>query len=91
VLKEIQKPEEVRVVNSEGDTTLHYLETPQTPKTFENLPSLRKNVEMKIGMTPYEAFYGAKPDVSKLPLMAPTCRLRYTPLEVVFQDINRSY
>jgi hypothetical protein len=48
VLKEIQKPEEVRVVNSKGDATLHYLETPQTPKTFENLASLRKNVEMSL-------------------------------------------
>jgi hypothetical protein len=49
VLKEIQKPEEVRVVNNEGDATFHFLETPETPtapKTFENLASLRKNVEM---------------------------------------------
>jgi hypothetical protein len=48
VLKEIQKPEEVRVVNSEGDAILYHLKTPKTPKTFENLASLRKNVEMSL-------------------------------------------
>jgi hypothetical protein len=48
VLKEIQKPEEVRVVNSKGDSTLHYLEPPETPKTFENLASPHKTIEMSL-------------------------------------------
>jgi hypothetical protein len=51
VLKEIQKPEEVKVVKSTDDATLYHLETletPETPKTFENLASLRKNVEMSL-------------------------------------------
>jgi len=38
----------MRVVNNEGDATLYYLETPQTLKTFENLTSLRKNVELSL-------------------------------------------
>jgi hypothetical protein len=52
VLKEVQKPEvkycSLVVVNSTGDDMLHHLETPKTPKTFENLVSLRKNVEMSL-------------------------------------------
>ena len=36
------------MVNNEGDATLYYLETPQTLKTFENLTSLRKNVELSL-------------------------------------------
>ena len=38
----------MRVVDSKGDATLHYLEPPETPKTFENLASLRKTVEMSL-------------------------------------------
>lgn len=34
VLKEIQKPEEVRVVDSKANVTLNYLEPPETPKTL---------------------------------------------------------
>ena len=56
VLKEVQKPEEVKYcsplfVNSTGDDMLYYvetLETPKTLKTFENLVLLRKNVEMSL-------------------------------------------
>ena len=53
VLKEVQKPEEVKycsplVVNSKGDAMLHHLDTPKTPRTFENLVFLRKNVEMSL-------------------------------------------
>ena len=48
MLKEIQKPEEVRVVDSEGDATLYYFEPSETPKTFENLASLCKNVKMSL-------------------------------------------
>jgi hypothetical protein len=56
VLKEVQKPEEVKYcsllfVNSIGDDMLYHvetLETPKTPKTFENLVLLRKNVEMSL-------------------------------------------
>jgi hypothetical protein len=56
VLKEVQKPEEVKycsplVVNSTGDDMLHHVETPETPKTpktFENLVLLYKNVEMSL-------------------------------------------
>jgi hypothetical protein len=39
------------VVNSTGDDMLHYietLETLETPKTFENLVLLRKNIEMSL-------------------------------------------
>lgn len=38
----------MRVVDSKGDATLHYLEPPETPKTFENLASLRKTVEISL-------------------------------------------
>jgi hypothetical protein len=48
VLKEIQKPEEVRVVDSKGNATLHYPKPPETPKTFENLASLYKTIEMSL-------------------------------------------
>jgi hypothetical protein len=53
VLKEVQKPEEVKycsplVVNSKGDDMPHHLETPKTPTTFENLVVLRKNVGMSL-------------------------------------------
>jgi hypothetical protein len=52
VLREVQRPEEVKncsppVVNSNDDDTLH-LETPETPKTFENLVLLCKNVEKSL-------------------------------------------
>jgi hypothetical protein len=48
VLKEIQKSEEARVVDSKGDASLHYLEPPETQKTFEKLASLRKTVKMSL-------------------------------------------
>ena len=48
VLKEIQKPEEVKVIDSKGDTTLHSLEPPETPKTFKNLASLHKTIKISL-------------------------------------------
>jgi hypothetical protein len=53
VLKEVQKPQEVKycsplIIDFKGDDILHHLKTPETPKTFENLVSLRKNVEISL-------------------------------------------
>jgi hypothetical protein len=38
----------VRVIDSKGDANLYYLESPETLKTFENLASLRKTIEMSL-------------------------------------------
>jgi hypothetical protein len=53
VLKEVQKPQEVKycsplIIDGKGDDILRHLKTPETPKTFENLVSLRKNVEISL-------------------------------------------
>jgi hypothetical protein len=55
----------VTVVDSKGDATLRYLEPLKTLKTFENLASLRKTVEMSLRSQEVLDTY-TKPSIQKI-------------------------